>query len=147
MPPAPISNPILAISGSFNALSKYKGTAGVYGISGYSSQSFQQPLKQPLYVGSSSDLFSRISYGHLSKLEAGKHPNVHLQADFTANNEQFAVFVLEALPGMKPNDVRKREMDYLSHFKPYWRCRRGYNVSWTPWDYPGRRRRKRHRRK
>jgi group I intron endonuclease len=104
-------NPIVIISGQYNAFNTGYNACGVYGFSGViESSSFELPL----YVGSAADFKKRIFYEHTNDLKANRHPNHPLQNYYNKNGtENIICFEFQKC---EETELINMEQGYLDHF-------------------------------
>lgn len=115
-------NPIVIASGNFLPFQEKQGYPGTYMISGnYESES----VSQPIYIGSSQNVFKRIN-AHFLKLEKNKNHNPILQNSYNKyGKEGFTIWLLETC---KKEECITVEQKYLDFYRPYLDERRGFNM-------------------
>jgi hypothetical protein len=119
-----IKFPKILISGSYSAFSEGWNGQGVYMCSGnYQSDTF----KQPIYIGSSKNLQSRIEYSHINILKRGTHKNEVLQYCWNRYNENegFVWWLLELTTSQQQFDI---EQKYLDLYRPFVDEFGGFNI-------------------
>lgn len=114
----------ILMSGDYSAFRDGFNGIGVYLCSGlFVSETFERPL----YLGSATNLKSRITRGHISLLENNKHPNGPLQyAWIKRQPKDFVWFLIEV---SNEKDVFERETYYLQNERPFADEMRGYNLA------------------
>lgn len=119
-------NPVVLISGNYNAFDEGWNSPGVYMCSGnYISETF----KLPIYIGSSIDLQKRIEVDHIGSLNRGNHRhNKPLQFSWNKHNKEdgFIWFLLETC---QPCETLILEQKYLDLYRPFIDEFGGFNIA------------------
>ncbi len=116
--------PRVIMSGSYNAFDEGWNGTGVYMFSGnYVSQTF----KQPIYIGSSVNLKTRIVHNHIAWLNDNKHDNEPLQRSWNKyGQDNFTIWCLETC---SPEITLEREQYYLDTYRPFADEFGGFNIA------------------
>jgi len=104
-------NPIVLISGDFNAFVTGYNSCGVYGISGlFQTESFETPI----YVGSAKDMQKRLEVYHFRSLKGDFNGNQPLQHYCNKHGMKNVIFFqLEFCP---KEDLLKTEQKYIDYY-------------------------------
>lgn len=106
-------NPIILISGDYNAFATGYNGCGIYGFSGLvQTESF----KTPIYVGSAIDEKYRITQSHMHHIENKTHPNKPLlNYIYKYGLENIVIFELEKAEPIKES-LLKIEQKYIDYY-------------------------------
>lgn len=85
-------------------------------------------FSQPIYIGSSMDLSSRIQGDHIKNLERNTHPHCR-PLQFAWNKHGGENFVWWLMEECDPNESLNREQFYLDNYRPFVDESGGYNIA------------------
>jgi group I intron endonuclease len=76
-----------------------------------------------VYIGSAAESIDRRLYAHRYMLDAGTHPNIHLQRSWDKHGEE--AFTFAPKERCRPEDCIKREQHWLDNLEC---CKKGFNI-------------------